>query len=322
MRHYAYFLATCLALITLVCSCAMEDKADEATPRLRVSQKSLSVVKTGKLKDGTSATFQVAANKGYRIQSDAEWLSVDKPEGVGLVDVAVVCQENNSGAERTASLFVTADGGLKDTVLVSQNLFDPSAVIEHRTFYSEDFSWTEPIAAANNLKDPVGDPDNGYTRMEVTNPAAADAWAACGLIDWYKTAENPNGANKINIQNGYLCFNSNARFNTGVILPVLTDISDDESANATLTFDAVPNIGGNGADNVPLVVEIIAGSGSLSDTADQQSVTVDITKETTWKTLSFGLYGIDATTRIAIHTAAPSGQKYCRWYLDNILVKE
>lgn len=322
MRHYAYFLATCLALITLVCSCAMEDKADEATPRLRVSQKSLSVVKTGKLKDGTSATFQVAANKGYRIQSDAEWLSVDKPEGVGLVDVAVVCQENNSGAERTASLFVTADGGLKDTVLVSQNLFDPSAVIEHRTFYSEDFSWTEPIAAANNLKDPVGDPDNGYTRMEVTKPAAADAWAACGLIDWYKTAENPNGANKINIQNGYLCFNSNARFNTGVILPVLTDISDDESANATLTFDAVPNIGGNGADNVPLVVEIIAGSGSLSDTADQQSVTVDITKETTWKTLSFGLYGIDATTRIAIHTAAPSGQKYCRWYLDNILVKE
>lgn len=322
MRHYAYFLATCLALITLVCSCAMEDKADEATPRLRVSQKSLSVVKTGKLKDGTSATFQVAANKGYRIQSDAEWLSVDKPEGVGLVDVAVVCQENNSGAERTASLFVTADGGLKDTVLVSQNLFDPSAVIEHRTFYSEDFSWTEPIAAANNLKDPVGDPDNGYTRMEVTKPAAADAWAACGLIDWYKTAENPNGANKINIQNGYLCFNSNAKFNTGVILPVLTDISDDESANATLTFDAVPNIGGNGADNVPLVVEIIAGSGSLSDTADQQSVTVDITKETTWKTLSFGLYGIDATTRIAIHTAAPSGQKYCRWYLDNILVKE
>ena len=66
MRHYAYFLATCLALITLVCSCAMEDKADEATPRLRVSQKSLSVVKTGKLKDGTSATFQVAANKGYQ----------------------------------------------------------------------------------------------------------------------------------------------------------------------------------------------------------------------------------------------------------------
>lgn len=262
----------------------------------------------------------MAANKGYRISSDAEWLSVDKPEGVGLVDVAVVCQENNSGVERSASLYVTADGGLKDTVLVSQNLFDPDAALP-RTFYSEDFSWTEPIAAANNLGDPVADPDK-WTRMEVTNPAVADAWAACGLIDWYKTAVNQNGANKINIQNGYLCFNSNKSFNTGVILPVLTDISDNESANATLTFDATPNIGKNGADNVPLVVEIIAGSGSLSDTADQQSVTVDITKETTWKTLSFGLYGIDATTRIAIHTAAPSGQKYCRWYLDNISVKE
>lgn len=321
MRHYAYFLATCLALITLVCSCAMEDKADEATPRLRVSQKSLSVVKTGKLKDGTSATFQVAANKGYRISSDAEWLSVDKPEGVGLVDVAVVCQENNSGVERSASLYVTADGGLKDTVLVSQSLFDPNVALP-RTFYSDDFSWTEPIAAANNLGDPVADP-NDWARMEVTKPAVADAWAACGLIDWYKTAVNPNGANKINIQNGYLGFNSNKKFNTGVILPVLTDISDGESANATLTFDAAPNISpSKGADNVPLVVEIIAGSGSLSDTADQQSVTVDITKEATWKTLSFGLYGIDATTRIAIHTAAPSGQQYCRWYLDNISVKE
>ena len=234
--------------------------------------------------------------------------------------MAVVCQENNSGVERSASLYVTADGGLKDTVLVSQNLFDPDAALP-RTFYSDDFSWTEPIAAANNLGDPVADPDN-WARMEVTKPAVADAWAACGLIDWYKTAVNPNGANKINIQNGYLCFNSNKSFNTGVILPVLTDISDNESANATLTFDAAPNIGKNGADNVPLVVEIIAGPGSLSDTADQQSVPVDITKETTWKTLSFGLYGIDATTRIAIHTAAPSGQKYCRWYLDNISVKE
>lgn len=315
-------MAACLALISLVSSCAMEDKADEATPRLRVSQKSLSVVKTGKLKDGTSAMFQVAANKGYRIKSDAEWLTVDKPEGVGLVDVAVVCQENNSGAERTASLYVTADGGLADTVLVSQNLFDPDAVIEHRTFYSEDFSWTEPIAKENGLKDPVGDPDNGYTRMEVTKPAVADAWAACGLLDWYKTALNPNGANKINIQNGYLCFNSNATFNTGVILPAFTGISDDETANATLTFDAVPNIGSKGPDNVPLVVEIVAGAGSFSDTSDLQSMTVDISQEATWKTLTFSLYGIDSTTRVAIHTAAPSGQKYCRWYLDNILVKE
>ena len=300
----------------------MEDKADDATPRLRVSQKSLSVVKTGKLKDGTDAIFQVAANKGYRIKSDAEWLSVDKPEGVGLVDVTVVCQENNSGAERTASLYVTADGGLADTVLVSQNLFDPSAVIEHRTFYSEDFSWTDPLADQYGLKDPVGDPQSGYTRMEVTKAEVAESWAACGLLDWYKTAVNPNGANKINIQKGYICFNSNATFNTGVILPAFTDIAEGETANATLTFDAVPNISTKGPDNVPLVVEIVAGAGSLSESSDMQSTTVDITQEAIWKKLSFSLYGIDSTTRIAIHTAAPSGQKYCRWYLDNILVKE
>ena len=321
MRHYAHFLAVCLVLISMVCSCAMEDKAEEATPRLRVSQKTLSVVKTGKLKNGTDATFQVAANKGYRISSNAEWLSVDQPEGIGLVDVTVVCQENNSEEERSASLYVTADGGLADTVVVSQSLFDPNAKVD-RTFYSEDFSWTESIAAANGLKDPVGDPANGYTRMEVTKSAVAEAWAACGLTDWYKTVVNPKGANKINIQNGYLCFNSNATFNTGVILPAFTNISGNETANATLSFQAAPNVGSKGPDNVPLVVEIVQGSGSFSEESDMPSVTADISSSTTWVSLSFSLYGIDSTTRIAIHTAAPSGQKYCRWYLDNILVKE
>ena len=38
--------------------------------------------------------------------------------------------------------------------------------------------------------------------------------------------------------------------------------------------------------------------------------------------MSYELYGITTDTRIAIHTEAPNTQKYCRWYLDNILIKE
>lgn len=321
MKHYCMCVSLCMSLVTLLASCSMDDKADEATPRLHVSEKQITVVKTGKLKDGSAATFQIAANKGYKITSDAEWLSVDKPEGSGMVDVAVACTENNTGAERTGRLYVTATG-LADTVTVTQNTFDPNAVVKHRTFYSEDFSWTEAIAAANGLKDPVGDPANGYTRMQITDSSVADAWAASGLTDWYKATKDAKAANKINIQNGYLNFNSNASFNTGIILPALTGFTGSETADATLAFSASPDAGKNGADLVTLVIEITAGTGSFAKDSDQPTTTVTLPDTRAWAQQSFQIYGISATTRIAIHTNAPSTQKYCRWYIDNISVKE
>lgn len=320
MKHFFTFFSrlSCLAaMIFILASCDMDDKADEAVPRLHISQVNYEVTLPGTLKDGTAATLRVTANKGYEITSDQTWLTVDKPSGTGLTDVTILCESNTSGAVRTGTLTITSHE-LSEQVHVTQTLYDPSAVVDLRTFFSDDFSWTEPIAAANNLKDPVGDPDNGYTRMQITDSRVATAWTATGLSDWYKTTVDASAANKINIQNGYLNFNSNAYFNTGLILPAIST-NDGETANATLSFSASPDAGKNGADNVPLVVEIISGPGTVNG---QSSVEITLPSERAWADYSYELDDITSETRIAIHTNAPSSQHYCRWYIDNLLLKE
>lgn len=302
---------------TLFASCDMDDKADEAVPRLSISQVNYEMAFPGTLKDGTEATVRVIANKGYQISSDQSWLTVDKPTGSGMTDVTILCDSNKTGAERTGTLTITSSD-LQEQVHITQTLYDPSAISEARTFFNDDFSWTLPIAEANGLKDPVGDAAGGYTRMQITDDKVKEAWAATGLTDWYIATQKADGANKINIQKGYLCFNSNSYFNTGVILPALKDLTTGETVNATLSLSAAPNIGANAPDNVPLVVEIISGPGTIDgQTSVEQTLT-----STTWADFSFELDGISADTRIAIHTNAPSSQHYCRWYLDNLLLKE
>ena len=91
--------------------------------------------------------------------------------------------------------------------------------------------------------------------------------------------------------------------------------------NATLSFIASPD--GGGPDDVPLVVEILAGPGSVKANAQQAKTAPKIIgSSVAWNNMSYELYGITTDTRIAIHSEAPSTQKYCRWYLDNILIKE
>jgi len=34
------------------------------------------------------------------------------------------------------------------------------------------------------------------------------------------------------------------------------------------------------------------------------------------------VYGLSATTRLSIHTAGGGKNKYCRWFLDDIKLKE
>jgi lipoprotein len=323
MKNHYLLMSLCalFALSLSFISCRMDDKADEALPRLGISQPRYELALPGTLKDGTNAIVRITANKGYQITSSESWLSVDKPKGKGLVDVTIVCDSNKTGAQREGMLTVKTEG-LEETIYVTQTLFDPSVVARLRTFYTEDFSWTLPIAAANNLKDPVENGAEGYTRMGVLDPNAVEKWQTTGLKDWYTTVVNPTGACKINIQRGYLNFNSNSYFNTGIILPVITGTrNSSEAVNATLSFIASPD--GGGPDDVPLVVEIISGPGSVkSDSQQAKSNPKLIGSSIGWNTMSYELYGITADTHIAIHSEAPSTQKYCRWYIDNILIKE
>lgn len=309
------------ALSLSLVSCGMDDKANEATPRLGISQARYELALPGSLNDGTNAVVRITANKGYRVTSNQPWLSVDKPEGIGLTDVTIVCDSNKTGVQREGILTVSTNG-IEETITVIQTLFDPSVIAHLRTFYTEDFSWTLPIAAANDLKDPVENGAEGYTRMSVLDPNAVGKWQTTGLTDWYQTVVNPTGACKINIQRGYLNFNSNSYFNTGIILPAITGTrNSSEAVNATLSFIASPD--GGGPDDVPLVVEIVAGPGSVKANAQQAKTAPKIIgSSVAWNNMSFELFGITADTRIAIHTEAPGTQKYCRWYIDNILIKE
>ena len=311
--------ACLFALLTGV-SCTTDDKADEALPRLQVSQARYEVALPGTMRDGSVPEIRVIANKGYRIMSSQPWLKVDKTEGTGLTDVKILCDSNLTGSVREGDLTVTSHD-LQETIHVIQTLYDPSNIVEPRTFYSENFDWSLPIAEANGLKDPVGG-DDGYTRMSVTDAKVLDAWKTSGLTDWYLTVVNHSGANKISIQKGYLHFNSNSYFNTGVILPPLQGTTGgSEDVDATLTFRMCPD--GSGPDNVPAVVEIIAGPGSFSADKDQPvAEAFSLIYGRQWKEFSFNLYGITTDTRIAIHTTAPNTQKYCRWFLDNLLLKE
>ncbi|HEY9543654.1 BACON domain-containing protein [Prevotella sp.] len=312
---------TCfVTLLSGLSSCTTEDKADEALPRLQVSQARYEVTLPGTLKDRSIPEMRVIANKGYQISSDQPWLKVDKTEGIGFTDVKILCDSNLTETVREGNLTVNSHG-LSENIHVTQTLFDPGKVTVMRTFYEDNFDWTLPIAAENGLKDPIG-ANNGYTRMSITDSKVLEAWKACGLTDWYLATVNSSGVCKISIQMGYIHFNSNSNFNTGIILPPIEGTQNNsETVNATLSFRLCPD--SSTPDYVPAVVEIIAGPGSLAADKDQPMSDIVVPKFVKqWENYSFNLYGITADTKIAIHTVAPNTQKYCRWYIDDLLLKE
>lgn len=88
------FLMGCVFLLP---SC-IEDKAEDAAHRLVVSKVDVELIQTGMLNTGSKASFDVLANRGYVITSDAEWLDVDKPTGKGRVSVTLEAKPNETPA--------------------------------------------------------------------------------------------------------------------------------------------------------------------------------------------------------------------------------
>lgn len=109
------FLMGCVFLLP---SC-IEDKAEDAAHRLVVSKVDVELIQTGMLNTGSKASFDVLANRGYVITSDAEWLDVDKPTGKGRVSVTLEAKPNETAGERTGHLTVTS-GKLSERVTVTQ----------------------------------------------------------------------------------------------------------------------------------------------------------------------------------------------------------
>ena len=293
-----------------IIACSMDDKADEAVPRLKVTPAVIEIAKTGTLADGSQATFQVTANKGYGITSNQTWLRVDKPQGAGWAIVTIVADENQSNSIRVGN-FTVESHGLQETVIVRQTLQDPAEEAKLRTFYSENFDWAKPFAKPNS--DPVAAGAGNSNRTSVTDEKLKAAWAATGLTDW-------NAAkNCISAYAHYIHFNSNGYYDSGVVLPAL---SMTDTANASLTFATCSD--GGGPDIVPLVVEITEGAGSLSadDPNVKRSEVMYPNNTWAWNPMEVKVYGLSATTRLAIHTSGGGKNKYCRWFLDDIKLKE
>ena len=223
------FLMGCVFLLP---SC-IEDKAEDAAHRLVVSKVDVELIQTGMLNTGSKASFDVLANRGYVITSDAEWLDVDKPTGKGRVSVTLEAKPNETAGERTGHLTVTS-GKLSERVTVTQTL-DPDPDDGNPvgyTYYSENFDWIAVYGGA----DCVGlGSQNGAKNIYSTGDAL-QKFGEAGLQDY-----NPVGKTMYACA-GYFKMGATDK-QTGIILPALK-IGRKKASNVELTFETCPNIGG------------------------------------------------------------------------------
>lgn len=301
-----------------ITSCNSEDKADDAVPRLKVDTYEVTLANNGRSPLDKPVTFRVIANKGYEITSDQQWLHVDQPTGAGMIDVLITTDLNDTGAERTGSLFITS-GNLHETLAVKQTPNDPDPM---RIFYHEDFEWLIPFAKENS--DPVADNKGNSNRTSITASPVKEAWATCGLTDF-----NLPG-NGTNAYHHYIHFNNNfkkyhpeyATYDAGVILPRLDLGTETVDAIVTVVMSPDGSVA-SGLDVIPLTVTIESGKGYVGTTGKSKvgPIVTPPTVMMMWSTYEFTLREITADTRIAVRSYGNQND-YCRWFLNEITVKE
>ena len=72
---------------------------------------------------GGTSTFEVASNVSWSVSESVSWLSVNSTSGVNDDTVEIIVQENTSGAERSAVITISEDGGaLSSTITVNQSV--------------------------------------------------------------------------------------------------------------------------------------------------------------------------------------------------------
>lgn len=91
----------------LFSSCGVEDKAEDALPRLEVSTARLDLTREGTTTAGDVPTLTIRANQGYSMTVDQPWVTVDKPSGKGFQIVTLTVEPNEGDASREAVITVT-----------------------------------------------------------------------------------------------------------------------------------------------------------------------------------------------------------------------
>ena len=320
----ALFAGMTLALMAT--SCGVENKAEDALPRLTVDKNRVEVTKNGLTANGDVATVQVVANKGFTVTSDAEWLKVGADDSTGIASKAVKINAdyNDSGEIREATLTVTSVGNLVEHIVVVQNLEeakDDGNPVGYQYFF-DDFSWA--LGGSDAVKDKAaGNARNIYT------------WdfAGNGFVNpkpqYDATYDDINSnAKTCYVMEGYLKFD---KTNTITAIAIRNNgITPGYTVNVAVKFKCARH----GTDKCNIVVAI-EGDGNIEGATEATvdgvsrlvSAPVGMTENSyEWSNVTVNISGATSATRIIIgdQTLVKDGvnnQGTFRWYLDDLTVE-
>jgi len=315
--HTLYSLLTCLLMATF--TACLENNADDANPRLKVSTTNINVIQTGTLSTGVNANFEIIANLGYKIISDVDWIAPNNSEGKGAVDIVLNISANETGNTRVGHLTVKSHN-LSEIITIVQTMVPDTDDGEEtgHTYMNEDFSFCEQFGG----QDQVTYPDQSSTVPVRSQEEAIKYFEDHGYAEY-----NYDG-NCMYMAKHYLKMGKKNRQN-GLCIQ-LQNIKPGKSTNITLTFDAAPVVTINGTgdnitlkdiDNTSITIEKLEGPGSINNATDIVSDALPLNDITTWNqwiTHTVTLYGVTAKTRIVIRSTQQNTSNYYRWYLDNV----
>lgn len=321
MRRF-HLLSLLLLLIgaTGFSSCDVENLAEDSAPRLKVNKAIVQVIQTGKLKNGSTPTVEVVANKGYAINSDAEWLTVDRPQGTGRVILQVLAEPNESGASREGHLTITSLDR-QQTVTVRQSLeedTDDKLPIGH-IYYADDFSWC--VGGSDDVGNKsIGDARNIYTWGYTSN-----GFHECLPLFQARYEDLNANAKTVYTMDGYIKFDKTNTI-TAIAIRDL-GVPTGKTTSVRVTFKCARY----NTDKTNVVVAI-EGTGSIQDATIANGRTISpivnmLEDKLTWNQVSVDISGIDSATKIIIGEATfvrdnITTQGTFRWYLDDLTVEK
>ena len=219
--------------------------------------------------------------------------------------------------------------------------------VDEIIYFSDNFEWIAPMAAAEGAGDAVGTDDPSTTAPNVWKmSSSADFFAKFNEIGYkylYSTvgsteyAEGPAQEPKsdvgkegsLYIQSNYLKFGQTS-YNGALVLPALSAI--EGTADVTIEFDWCWQVTGAYKPDI-MTLSVDASVGKFADSAaptcaalESTQSTVDGDSHIAWQHVSIVLNGATAETVLTIRptNADPDVQNAARhqnrWYLDNIKI--
>lgn len=301
-------------------SCDVENLAEDSAPRLKVNHSIVNVIQNGKLKNGSTPTVEVVANKGYDITCDQSWLSVDKPQGNGRVILQVFAEPNESGAPREGTLTITSLDRTT-TVTIRQSLeedTDDRLPIGH-VYYFDDFEWC--VGGG----DDVADKTNGDARNIYTWEFVANGFHDCLALYKDRYEDLNSGAKTAYTMKGYIKFNKTNTI-TAIAIRDL-GVPDGKTTSVRVSFKCARY-----KQDKTSVVVAIEGTGSIAESTNANGRTISpvvnmLEEQFSWNQVSVDINGIDSDTKIIIGEDTfirnnITSEGTFRWYLDDLKVEK